>query len=1035
MAIVTGDRYLESLVKYVENNAEALIEGTLVLKLNPVGLRYVQSRLEALAELESLLSGAPVDYLRAYVSDLGDHRALEQLRRILRLLPSLKVVSVLPPPARDPTPLNLLPFGRLKVLELRGCDLSTSAARGLLELRHTLEKLICHNSTDALRHIFASRIKEIKNSPQWNRLSFVSCAYNGLLLMDDSLQLLPAVETLDLSRNKFTKLDNLRKCAKLKLLDLGFNHLRTVASFSEVSCQIVKLILRNNALTTLHGIQNLKSLEGLDVSYNMISSFSEIEILAVLPSLQNLLLQGNPICFARWYRAKVFSYFSFASNLILDEKKISSREFWKRQIIVAGRQQRPASFGFYAPAREDAEAGGNFNMKRKRTSRLVSIESEDQSMGMCSGQNSVIGDSDDQSRKHEADTDEEAEIADLMNRIENMKKERSALWLQEFKEWMSPAFESSDTGKFKWANCCANGKVNVNGDMREKYPGETSRCMSDSLYFSGDDSSTNNLESDNSFADTSMGLNACISLDHIDEVASKLLRLNNRDSLTVMGRFHRNKENLTHLTNEGQQSSESRNLQVGMTRPSTASKEVVARYSSSITPGSPPHYQKDILHRRHNLEEEFLQLSAESLSLASSDSDTSCSEDESAEFGSFMPQVDQSLIGNFSERSVDNLSAARCSDHVHYGGDQAVSPPNGMHTGGSSGNPGVKSPNSRLERKIRKRRSIRRIVSLAEEDNNDFESNGDWEICRDEIVKMCQHGDVLKSVEVGTQKATIDAFTAKESGVTASGNELQERVMAFLNSDTVNVGAPETSDRLVCCKCMLLEKSQWVEMDVAVFSSKNKLHVLLIGGKYDGSVMGIKLLHSYEIGDVIEVLVGLGLEMIRLVCQPTIFVRIFSFCILSICYYHSCYRIQCKDLPYLFVKLGVERSINLLSLLDSFDSSLTQDNCRSLEQIQVDIFAGQMFGGSTMNIFQYSMVLFWHSHLPENLWFSRSLFVLKWQLIVCIEDLKEFGNLLDEKSRSSYFVMDRFCSITNISEMVISDTHHLFFMLFVVFVV
>lgn len=147
MAIVTGDRYLESLVKFVDNQAEKLIEGTLVLKLNPVGLRYVQSRLEALGELESLLAGAPVDYLRAYVSDLGDHRALEQLRRILRLLPSLKVVSVLPPLRRDPTPLYLLPFGRVKVLELRGCDLSTSAAKGLLELRFTLEKLICHNST------------------------------------------------------------------------------------------------------------------------------------------------------------------------------------------------------------------------------------------------------------------------------------------------------------------------------------------------------------------------------------------------------------------------------------------------------------------------------------------------------------------------------------------------------------------------------------------------------------------------------------------------------------------------------------------------------------------------------------------------------------------------------------------------------------------------------------------------------------------------------------------------------------------------
>lgn len=147
-AIVTGDRYLDSLVKFVEKQAGPLIEGTLILKVNPVGLHYVQSRLESLSELERLLAGAPVDYLRAYVSDLGDHRALEQLRRILRILTSLKVISVLPlQSCRDPTPLCLLPFGRLKVLELRGCDLSTSAARGLLEFRHTLEKIICHNST------------------------------------------------------------------------------------------------------------------------------------------------------------------------------------------------------------------------------------------------------------------------------------------------------------------------------------------------------------------------------------------------------------------------------------------------------------------------------------------------------------------------------------------------------------------------------------------------------------------------------------------------------------------------------------------------------------------------------------------------------------------------------------------------------------------------------------------------------------------------------------------------------------------------
>lgn len=77
----------------------------------------------------------------------------------------------------------------------------------------------------------------------------------------------------------------------------------------QVTSRILKLVLRNNALTTLRGIENLKSLEGLDVSYNIISNFSELEFLGGLPSLQSLWLEGNPLCCASWYRSQVFSYF------------------------------------------------------------------------------------------------------------------------------------------------------------------------------------------------------------------------------------------------------------------------------------------------------------------------------------------------------------------------------------------------------------------------------------------------------------------------------------------------------------------------------------------------------------------------------------------------------------------------------------------------------------------------------------------------------------------------------------------------------
>lgn len=891
MAIVTGDRYLESLVKFVENNAELLIEGTLVLKLNPVGLRYVQSRLEALAELEALLTGAPVDYLRAYVSDLGDHRALEQLRRILRFLPSLKVVSVLPPPARDPTPLSLLPFSRLKVLELRGCDLSTSAARGLLELRHTLEKLICHNSTDALRHVFASRIAEIKKSPQWNRLSFVSCAFNSLVLMDESLHLLPAVETLDLSSNKFARVDNLRKCSKLRHLDLGFNNLRTISSFGEVSCQIVKLVLRNNALTTLRGIQNLKSLEGLDVSYNIISNFLEIEILAGLPSLRSLWLEGNPLYFARWYRAQVFSYFPVLDNLRLDGKTISTGEFWKRQIIIASRQKRPASFGFYSPAEDGGELEGSIYTKRKRISRLASIESGDQSTFFCSDRDSASFDNEIQSKQDNGVSDEEAEIVDLMNRIELMKKERSDLWLQEFKEWMDPATLNVDARRSTGEISSAYNSKNMRNDERD-HPGETSRVISESIQVSGDDSSTNNLESDNSFADTSVGLSAQSYL--VEEGPRFFLQHLSGDSLPVIKSLCSSQVHLKSSNREWCMYTSGRSMQVDsftrdsklmeelIIRPITAIDDIVDSHSFSVVPGSPPHYQEDILHRRQNLEEEFLQLSAESISVASSDSNTSYSEDDSTEFASWIPQMDQSLIVKFSERSTDDYSSLSYLDLAHYGTGNKQSPPvqNGGHASnvhdkensaydeigeqGSSSqvheNPTagvmdvdmlhfVKHKAVWLEKKKHSRKPKRRIITLSDESKEDIKledsckSNGNLYCCADNTRdKGCCNTSFSKSVGgTRTLNDVKDAHIAADSVeiISLRGllcKEPDDQAMSFFLSKLQKSGVQDSWRQFLQCECLLEKNSGWTESKVCMLlSGENKVYVVLINGENDGS--------------------------------------------------------------------------------------------------------------------------------------------------------------------------------------------------------
>ncbi|CAN1266769.1 Nisch, partial [Linum perenne] len=930
MAIVTGDRYLEKLVTFVEQHAGPLIESSLVLKLNPAGLHYVHSRLESLQELENLVSGAPVDYLRAYVSDLGDYRALEQLRRILRLLTSLKVVSVLPPPSRDPTPLSLLPFERLKVLELRGCDLSTSAARGLLELRHTLEKIVCHNSTDALRHVFASRIVDIKDSPQWNKLTFVSCASNRLVLMDESLQLLPAVETLDLSRNKFSKVDNLRKCVKLKHLDLGFNHLRRIDPFRQLK---------------------------------------------------------------------------------LDDKPISTREYWERHIMIASRHKRPASFGFYCPAKDDALENGCFNKKRHKVSRLASIKSNEDSISSLSDLESLSHNHDSQSKGENTKSDDEAEIFDLINRVELMKKERSSLWLKELKEWMDPEpVKSADCSIYNDLTSDASKGIREENKAREKHQAEGSRCNSEQLQASEDETSTNVVDSDSSFIDMHGGT-------AVESGRRKMLKSKYQGlSSPSMQPENSQLDNSTTQRRLGM----AENVRLSSL---TTIDDATESNSSSNFHGSPPHYQKDLLRRRNHLVEEIMQFSTESYSVVSSDTDTTSSEDEFYDVGRSMSEVnggylqtEENCNPNLSRISLSIANCEKCGkgNYIHHtGGDtclldshsektSSISEIADLQNNGSVAACSDKVPCStdqdahwaeKRKTKRKARRKCQLAENLVESTGISDKSNGSSNTCestqqnqRDQIVE----GDgILEAID--KKWLQTSAFTSALATVDRCSDSLIEK---HFNETVADSTCKETCLCLVSCSCVLEPEASVKESEVVLLrSSENKLYLMLIGLASNGTGNTFTTLYSHKIEDVREVATGIGLQVVRVHIQgPT---------------------------TYLFLTRSIEKLRKLFYTLDLCGSSTTNQNCslQSLEQIQFQLFEQQVCGGSRTSIYQYSMVLF----NKGASWDLRSLFVVQGHLLICIEDLKQFSLGLDEDQPSPlpYFSLDAQCSINDIAELVL----------------
>lgn len=687
MAIVTGDRYLDLLARFVEEQAGGLLDGSLVLKLNPVGLHYVQTRLDALHELERLRTGAPVDYLRAYISDLGDHRALEQLSRVLSLLTSVKVVSVLPTPARDPSPVTLSPFGRLKSLELRGCDLSTSAARGLLQLRAILERLICHNSADALRHIFTERIQEVQNSQVWSRLTFVSCATNGMVLMDDSLQLLPAVQFLDLSRNRFAKAANLHCCARLKFLDLGFNQLRNISSLRQIKSQITNLVLKNNALVSVHGIAALTSLEALDLSNNLISKFKDIQSVATIPSLQIILLEGNPLSASASYREEVFSFFPDPSKVYLDGRKILQSEIWTVNRIVSKRQKQEALYGSYAPAETIAEmqaeavpmehadyaqhtsdAGTNVSRVKRKASRLALIHDaqpllketveQDESSGFhVSSSHSRDIKERRQDFSDEGDQ-EKTEAIQLMQKVEALKEEGSKTWLQEVRVLLENNDNSSGQGQQSFDLQDENKKLMMDSKLKElrkmrsrRRRRRQQRSLEEGLVNEQEQEEglerqleekhyvqaqkdkesfevfSKGVEEHVSFNDTSIqsGQNSATTSPRMSASSQVASDLENSVAPHKAQRDGNTDETMLQgLGYAGDEEQTSMDESFGSWR---LIDEVVESRGTTGSLRSPPHYHEDVLQKRQNLEEELLRLSLDSGCAPSSSGSESSSDD------------------------------------------------------------------------------------------------------------------------------------------------------------------------------------------------------------------------------------------------------------------------------------------------------------------------------------------------------------------------------------------------------------------------
>ncbi|OWK63241.1 Serine/threonine-protein kinase 11-interacting protein [Lonchura striata] len=160
-------------------------------------------------------------------------------------------------------------------------------------------------------------------------------------------QLLNALRILDLSHNKIQDCEHyLTTLTELEYLNLAYNFLSKVPNLGIFSrSKLVTLILRNNELDSINGVEQLVNLQHLDVAYNLLLEHAQLAPLSTLHylkkvsiapdgnnlsvSLTQLHLEGNPIWFHQNHRSAALVHVSpraAFSNFFLDGEPLSSSD-------------------------------------------------------------------------------------------------------------------------------------------------------------------------------------------------------------------------------------------------------------------------------------------------------------------------------------------------------------------------------------------------------------------------------------------------------------------------------------------------------------------------------------------------------------------------------------------------------------------------------------------------------------------------------------------------------------------------------------
>ncbi|XP_050407128.1 serine/threonine-protein kinase 11-interacting protein isoform X1 [Patella vulgata] len=317
---------LGKLCSLLRENGGKIISGESKFALTTQSLGMLSTAFRRLSDVEYSDGGMSTALSLSPQNTLKWKEDVNFIRDFISRCPSLKIIHGT---NTMQGAVQVQRFRNLQILEVKKAPIHM--IEGLHHLRGQLRTVIVSRSLQHLQDLFETCGSDMSSPMSWPQLSSANLSFNSLTRLDGSLRLLPVLEVLDLSHNNLEKTDNyLEYLTELQRINLGYNMLDVVPTFSiSAKGRLKTLVLKNNNLDSIQGVEELVLLEELDLCDNCLSEHSALQPLSSLVMLFQLKLSGNPLTYHSKHRQltlKHLSALTLSTKFELDCKKVTNSE-------------------------------------------------------------------------------------------------------------------------------------------------------------------------------------------------------------------------------------------------------------------------------------------------------------------------------------------------------------------------------------------------------------------------------------------------------------------------------------------------------------------------------------------------------------------------------------------------------------------------------------------------------------------------------------------------------------------------------------